>query len=111
LRKIGVPLKPIVHHPFLRRLLGLIRIAPDVMNQAIDQIVVEPLIPVRHKTEEIEIDDPLIEPFELIPTVSLLIIPLIYCHINSFQRVASVGKPLPGGEKKRDRWASHPVAW
>jgi len=28
-----------------------------------------------------------------IPTVSLLMIPLIYYHINSFQGVSSVGKP------------------
>jgi len=45
------------------------------------------------------------------PTVSPLTIPLIYCHINSFQRASSVEKPLPGGEKRIDGWASHPVGW
>src|SRR5713226_4407548 len=34
------------------------------------------------------------------PTVSPLMIPLVYCHINSFQRASSVEKPLPGGEKR-----------
>ena len=49
--------------------------------------------------------------WHLKPTVSPLIILLLYCHINGFQRASSVGKPLPGGEKKLDEWASHPVAW
>jgi uncharacterized repeat protein (TIGR03833 family) len=34
------------------------------------------------------------------PTVSPLIIPLLYCHINGFQRAFSVEKPWPGGEKR-----------
>ena len=34
-------------------------------------------------------------------------IPLEYCHINSFQRASSVEKPLPGGEKRREGRASH----
>jgi hypothetical protein len=38
-------------------------------------------------------------------------IPLVYCHINSFQRASSVEKPLPGGEKRTARRASHPVEW
>ena len=46
-----------------------------------------------------------------IPTVSPLMIPLVYCHIKSFQRASSVGKPWPGGEKRRDGRASHPVEW
>jgi hypothetical protein len=33
-----------------------------------------------------------------IPTVSPLTIPLVYCHINSFQQAFSVERPLPGGE-------------
>ena len=45
------------------------------------------------------------------PTVSPLMIPLVYCYINSFQRASSVEKPLPGGEKRIDGWAAHPVAW
>src|SRR5262249_2386553 len=45
------------------------------------------------------------------PTVSPLIIPLLYCHINGLQRASSVEKPWPGGEKKRDGWAAPPVAW
>src|SRR5712691_4653734 len=36
-------------------------------------------------------------------------IPLGYCHINSFQRASRVEKPLPGGEKRRDGQASHHV--
>jgi len=44
------------------------------------------------------------------PTVSPLTIPLIYCHIKSFQRASSVGKPLPGGEKRRGGRAAHPIA-
>ena len=46
-----------------------------------------------------------------IPTVSPLMIPLVYCYINSFQRASRVEKPLPGGEKRMDGWAAHPVAW
>src|SRR5262245_51831117 len=38
-------------------------------------------------------------------------IPLVYCHINSFQRASRMEQPWPGGEKKRDGGASHPVAW
>ena len=34
------------------------------------------------------------------PTVSPLIIPLVYCHIKSFQRASNVEKPSPGGEKR-----------
>ena len=48
---------------------------------------------------------------EYIPTVSPLTIPLVYCHINSFQRASSVAKPWPGGEKRRDGRASHPEEW
>src|SRR5438105_1126755 len=40
------------------------------------------------------------------PTVSPPTIPLVYCPINSFQRAPSVEKPWPGGEKRRDGWAS-----
>src|SRR6266852_5652617 len=36
-------------------------------------------------------------------------IPLVYCHINSFQRASSVEKPWPGGENRIDGRASHPV--
>src|SRR6516165_1958699 len=45
------------------------------------------------------------------PTVSPLIIPLLYCHINGFQRAFSEEKPLPGGEKRMAGWAAHPVEW
>src|SRR5712664_15073 len=41
------------------------------------------------------------------PPVSPLMIPLVYCHIKSFQRASSVEKPWPGGEKRRDGRASH----
>src|SRR5262249_525764 len=44
-------------------------------------------------------------------TVSPLIILLLYCHINGFQRACSVEKPLPGGENRMAGWAAHPVAW
>ena len=46
----------------------------------------------------------------LTPTVSPLMIPLVYCHINSFQRPSRVEKPLPGGENRIDERASHPGA-
>src|SRR5215831_6264723 len=46
-----------------------------------------------------------------IPTVSPRRIPLVYSHIKSLQRASSVEKPLPGGEKRRDGRAAHPVAW
>jgi NhaP-type Na+/H+ or K+/H+ antiporter len=49
--------------------------------------------------------------FFLYLTVSLLMNPLVYCHIKSFQRAASVEKPWPGGEKRRDGRASHHEAW
>jgi len=45
------------------------------------------------------------------PTVFPLMIPLVYSYIKSFQRVSSVEKPLPGGEKRRGGWAAYPVAW
>src|SRR3989442_1550385 len=45
------------------------------------------------------------------PTVSPLMIPLVYCHIKSFQRASRVEKPWPGGEKRRDGRAAHPVEW
>ena len=45
----------------------------------------------------------------VIPTVSPLMIPLVYCHINSFQRASSMKKLLPGGEKRRDGRAAHYV--
>ena len=46
-----------------------------------------------------------------IPTVSSLMIPLIYSHINGFQRASSMEKPWPGGENKRGGRAAPPVAW
>src|SRR5262245_49382566 len=36
-----------------------------------------------------------------------LTIPLVYCHINSFQRASRVARPWPGGEKRTARRASH----
>ena len=50
-----------------------------------------------------------IPPHALIPTVSPLMIPLLYCHINSFQRASSMEKSFPGGENKIDGQASHHV--
>jgi hypothetical protein len=44
------------------------------------------------------------------PTVSPLMIPLVYCHIKSFQRALSMEKPFPGGENRRNGLASHHVA-
>jgi hypothetical protein len=44
-------------------------------------------------------------------TVSPLMTPLVYCHINSFQRASSMEKPWPGGEKRRDGRAAHHVEW
>jgi hypothetical protein len=41
-----------------------------------------------------------------LPTVSLLMIPLVYCHIKRFQRASRMKKPFPGGEKRRDRRAA-----
>src|SRR2546422_3515342 len=38
-------------------------------------------------------------------------IPLVYCHIKSFQRASSMKKLLPGGEKRRDGRAAHHVEW
>jgi hypothetical protein len=36
-----------------------------------------------------------------------LMILLVYCHINNFQRASSVEKPWPGGENRKDGRASH----
>jgi hypothetical protein len=47
----------------------------------------------------------------VIPTVSPLTIPLVYCHIKSFQRASGVERPLPGGEKRRGGRASPHEAW
>ena len=43
---------------------------------------------------------------DVTPTVSPLMIPLWYCHINSFQRASGVEKPLPRGEKEERRAGS-----
>jgi InsA N-terminal domain/InsA C-terminal domain len=51
-----------------------------------------------------------VNPTTVIPTVSPLMIPLVPCHINSFQRASSVEKPWPGGENRLDGRASHPEA-
>ncbi len=40
-----------------------------------------------------------------------LAIPLVYCHINRFQRSPSVAKPLSGGENRRGGLASHHEEW
>ena len=48
---------------------------------------------------------------QVIPTVFPLMIPLVYCHIKSFQRASSVEKPWPGGEKRIDGQTAYPVAW
>src|SRR5882762_2474967 len=45
------------------------------------------------------------------PTLSPLTIPLVYCHINSFQPASSVEKPLPGGENRREGRASPHEEW
>jgi hypothetical protein len=45
------------------------------------------------------------------PTVSPLTIPLVYCHIKSFQRASGVERPLPGGEKRRGGRASPHEEW
>jgi hypothetical protein len=36
-----------------------------------------------------------------------LTIPLVYCHIKSFQRASSLARPFQGGEKMTAVWASH----
>ena len=43
----------------------------------------------------------------LIPTVSPSTIPLVYCHIKSFQQASSVERPWPGGENRTAGRASH----
>ncbi len=41
-----------------------------------------------------------------------LTIPLVYCHINSFQRASSEARPFQGGEKRTAVWASrHEDLW
>ena len=46
------------------------------------------------------------EDSDLIPTVCLSNIPLVYCHINSFQRASRLARPSQGGEKRTAVWAS-----
>ena len=36
-----------------------------------------------------------------------LTIPLVYCHINDFQRASRLARPFQGGEKMTAVWASH----
>jgi len=36
-----------------------------------------------------------------------LAIPLVYCHINNFQRAARLVRPFQGDEKMTAVWASH----
>jgi len=38
---------------------------------------------------------------------ALLAIPLVYCHINNFQRASRLVRPFQGGEKMTAIWASH----
>src|SRR3989442_13274889 len=45
--------------------------------------------------------------FSAIPTVCLSNIPLVYCHINSFQRASGLARPSQGGEKRTAVWTSH----
>src|SRR5262249_6683720 len=40
------------------------------------------------------------------PTVSPLMIPLVYCHINRFQRASGLARPSQGGEKRIAAWAA-----
>src|SRR3989442_9489773 len=44
--------------------------------------------------------------FSAIPTVCLSNVPLVYCHINSFQRASPLARPSQGGEKRTAVWAS-----
>src|SRR6516225_5087042 len=44
------------------------------------------------------------------PTVSPLIIPLLYCHINRFRRASHLARPSQGGEKRIAMGASHQEA-
>src|SRR4029450_14074662 len=36
-----------------------------------------------------------------------LAIPLVYCHINDFQRASRLARPFQGGAKMTAVWASH----
>ena len=36
-----------------------------------------------------------------------LTIPLVYCHINDFQRASRLARPCQGGDKMTAMWASH----
>ena len=45
------------------------------------------------------------------PTVSPSTIPLVYCHIKSFQQASRVERPWPGGEKRTAGRASHHEEW
>src|SRR5215831_6832105 len=51
------------------------------------------------------------EPTACVRSIDLLsaslMIPLVYCHIKSFQRASSMEKPFPGGEERRDGRASY----
>ena len=38
---------------------------------------------------------------------ALLAIPLVYCHINNFQRASRLVRPFQEGEKMTAMWASH----
>jgi hypothetical protein len=47
-------------HLFLGGALGLISEPSDVVNQAVDQVVVQPLIAVVDKTEQVDFNNPLV---------------------------------------------------
>ena len=69
------------------------------------------LLPMTGRNDGLSAPKSLLNRPTVIPTVSPLTIPLLYCHINDFQRAFSVEKPWPGGENTMAGWAAHPVAW
>jgi hypothetical protein len=51
-------------HTFFGHVLGGIHVLSDVMNQALDQMVMEPLIAVVDKTQQVQVHDPGVQPLQ-----------------------------------------------
>jgi hypothetical protein len=56
-------------HAVLGRCLGVLSVLPDVIHEAGNQVVMEALIAVDDKAEQIEVRRPLREPFQLVDRV------------------------------------------
>ena len=56
-------------HPLLGGCLRRVHVLPDVMNQALEHMIMEALIPVVHKAQEVQIPQPDIQALQPIDRI------------------------------------------